>query len=64
MKAIIDSMKNIVDVYWEDDNMFFGHIYLFTNGLNDKVQIDSEYMGKDFVKKVLCQLVDDAELTS
>jgi len=50
-----------IDVYWEDDDGEFGHIYLYSS-VDGEVQIDSEHMGKEFIKKVFNKLVDNAVL--
>lgn len=52
--------RGIVDIFWEGEGEF-GHIYLYFYG-DGRIKIDSEYMGKEFVKQVLSKLVDDAEL--
>lgn len=61
--AVIDSIdgmdkKGLIDIYW-DGELGFGHIYLIFNN-DDQLVIESEYMGKEFIKEVLCKLVDDA----
>lgn len=47
---------------WTDDNGYFGEISFATSEAGNHTCIDSENMSKDFVKKVLAKLVDDAEL--
>ena len=39
----------------------FGEV-LISIHKNGKIVIESEHMGRDFVKAVLCKLVDDAEV--
>ena len=45
---------------WNRQKYGFGLIVFKTEG--DKILCDSEAMGKDFVKDVLCSLVDKSEL--
>lgn len=47
-------------IYW-NGSLGFGNINInqFINK-NGVIRIDSEHMSKDFVKKVLCSLVDQA----
>jgi len=45
---------------WDDEEHGFGLIDIsqYRNG----AVIDAEYMGREFVKKVLCTLVDEADM--
>ena len=47
-------------IRWATPNVGFGQFYFWHDG--EKVQIASEHMGKEFIKKVLCKMVDDAEI--
>lgn len=60
---------SICGVYANDSQMGF-KIRWISNGFGEinicqlssgQILIDSEYMGKEFVKKMLCELVDKAE---
>jgi len=44
---------------WSAKGVGFGTFYFYHDG--DKVACDSETMSKEFVKRMLCQMVDDAE---
>ena len=46
---------------WEDLQIGFGEIRL-TEDPYGNCQLRTEYMGKEFVKKLLCDWVDQAEL--
>lgn len=47
---------------WSDETKGFGQI-TFRQDSNDKqLSIDSECMGREFVKKILCSLVDKSTL--
>jgi hypothetical protein len=50
-----------IDIYWEDECGEFGHILLYSSA-DGELQIDSEHMGKEFIKKVFNKLVDNAKL--
>lgn len=55
-----------IDIYWENNDMEFGngefgHIYLYFSA-DGELQIDSEHMGKEFVKEVFNKLVNSAIL--
>ncbi len=47
---------------WEDDAGYFGQVRFSTAEVGNHTVIDSENMSKDFIKKVLAKLVDDAEM--
>ena len=65
MNKIVDvitrTRDDFVRLEWEDDQGFFGQIDFHMDFRGDWA-IDSENMSKDFVKAVLCKMVDDAEL--
>lgn len=46
------------DVRWSRKDVGFGGFYFYT--MNGVLHCSSECMGRDFVKKVLCDLVDAA----
>jgi hypothetical protein len=46
-------------IQWVRKGIGFGEIYIFDDGTT---KIDTETMGKEFAKQVLCDLVDSAEL--
>lgn len=45
---------------WSAKGCGFGQLY-FYQAEDGKLHCDSETMGKEFVKRMLCQMVDDAE---
>ena len=51
-----------VELEWTAKDCGFGRFYFYHN---DEGQLccDSETMGKEFIKRMLCQMVDDCELT-
>ena len=50
-----------IDISWSDPQLGFGHITIIKDK-NNKVGIWSEYMGLDFVREVLAQILDEAML--
>ena len=49
-----------VTVAWSAKDIGFGEfVFYYKDG---KLRCDNEAMNKDFIKKMLCQMVDDAEL--
>jgi len=44
---------------WTAKGTGFGELYFYHK--DGKLKCDSETMGKEFVKRMLCQMVDDAE---
>ena len=48
-------------VNWTAKGTGFGQFYFYYE--NDQLMCDSETMGKEFIKRMLCQMVDDCELT-
>lgn len=55
---------NGFDVGWKDENTRnFGHVGFYWNSDgNLRIDVDSEHVSKEFVKKLLCQLVDESIL--
>lgn len=49
------------EVDWADSDGWFGEI-TFYKDKDGNMKVISETMGKEFVKKILCQLVDIADL--
>lgn len=47
-------------IYWNEATLGFGNIDFCQFGKSGLIRIDSECMSKEFVKKVLCALVDQA----
>ena len=47
-------------LYWESLDIGFGQIDMFYND-ELKFTIDSEHMSREFIKAVLCKLVDNCE---
>lgn len=45
---------------WSAKGVGFGQFYFYIK--NDKVHCENECMSKEFVKKMLCQMVDDCVL--
>ena len=46
---------------WTAEGIGFGQLYFYTK--NGVVYCDNELMGKEFIKKMLCQMVDECVLT-
>jgi hypothetical protein len=53
------SPLNNAGFQWGAAGVGFGQLYFYT-GDDGVVYCDNEMMSKDFVKKILCQMVDDA----
>jgi hypothetical protein len=49
-----------IQLQWAEEDYGFGEIDIITK--DEKVQIHSEYMSKEFVMRILKKIVDDAEL--
>jgi len=58
--ADIDDLGFILT--WEEDSGYFGQMRFSVAEAGNRTIIDSENMSKEFIKKVLTKLVDDAEL--
>ncbi len=66
-KRFIDSVPSYVDfendsisIRWGKPGVGFGEFYIYKK--DDKIRIENECMSKDFIKEILCHLVDEAEL--
>ena len=46
---------------WGAEGIGFGQLYFYTK--DDVVYCDNELMSKEFIKKVLCNMVDECVLT-
>jgi hypothetical protein len=66
-KKLFDSMDNHVDLHskfgidWSVTGIGFGQFYFYEE--DGGIYCDNESMSKNFIKMVLCQLVDQCELT-
>ena len=49
-------------IHWEDEEKGFGQLDFIKLKVNGKIIINNECMSKEYMKKVLCTLVDNAEL--
>lgn len=67
IQEMFDSMENTcvpcngVQFDWSATGVGFGQFY-FYEGDGGKLHCSNETMGKDFIKKMLCQMVDDCVL--
>lgn len=57
---ITDVTASSFDVWWSSVGVGFGSFYF--RHVDGKTIIHNECMSKDFIKQVLCALVDSAEL--
>lgn len=48
-------------ILWSVPTVGFGTFH-FYNGVDDKVHCGNEYMSKEFIKKVLCDMIDNCVL--
>lgn len=46
---------------WSHSDYGFGQFYFYTDS-DEKIHCSNELMSKDFIKQVLCQMVDDCIL--
>lgn len=53
---------DLVTFEWTAKGCGFGQLYFYRNEAGD-LHCDSETMGKEFVKRMLCQMVDDCKLS-
>jgi len=52
-----------IEFIWAQSGIGFGRFVFSTENENGICKIDNEGMSKDFIKQMLCKMVDDAELT-
>lgn len=63
INAVFSNSENSgFSLSWDSKELGFGEISFIQFHKNGKIRIDSEHMGKDFVKKVLHAFVDIAKL--
>jgi len=60
-KKDIDISNNF-KIFFSVEKFGFGELTFYKE--NNKIFCDNEYMGKDFIKQMLCALVDKCELTN
>ena len=53
---------DVLNLLWHNKDLGYGNISIIQDKLSPDIKIYSEHMGKEFVKDVLCQMVDDAFL--
>ena len=53
---------NEFEIIWSDPKRTKATFYFYTNKDTNKLHIDNECMSKDYIKKVLCEMVDTAIL--
>ena len=56
----VNIFHNYFSVSWQDEKLGFGRIRFSWDGI--KVKIDSENMSKEFVKRVLCEMIECEEI--
>jgi len=54
-------MLGSVSMNWSAKGAGFGQFYFYNK--DGKMHCDNEMMGREFIKKMLCQMVDDCVLT-
>lgn len=65
----LDGCKNKVSLHdkfsidWSVASVGFGQLYFYTDE-NGTIHCESETMGKEFIKMVLCRMVDDCVVDS
>ena len=63
-KDTIVPHRKVTGFSWSKENVGFGDILIFTDPETGEMKCESEMMGKDFVKEMLCLMVDKSEFTS
>lgn len=62
-EMIVDDVRvKAVDVSWLVRDFGFGQIYFYYK--DGQLYCDNEMMSKEFIKKILCAMVDSCELDS
>lgn len=51
------AIPQILYVQWSAENIGFGELY-FAQDEDGTIHCDNEYMSKEFIKAVLCEMVD------
>ena len=62
-KSTVCIPLNNFGLNWGEAGIGFGQFHFHTDTETGTVYCDNECMSKDFIKKMLCQMVDDCELT-
>ena len=53
--------KEAFSINWHSDDLGFGQVTFDYDINENKLHIDSECMSKEFVKELLCRMVDNSE---
>ena len=62
MFTVKNGDTDVLVLRWAKENDEYGQVEIFQTGY-EKIKINSEYMGKEFVREVLNFLVDHAEIS-
>lgn len=66
LQDLFDCQTDSVDLHndfglnWSAKGVGFGQFYFYNK--DEKLYCSNEFMDKDFIKRVLCQMVDQCEL--
>ena len=60
MNDVCQPHNSITGFSWVANGTGFGQFVFKWNGKKERLELDSEMMSKDFVKQMLCQMVDEA----
>lgn len=55
----VDLMSSF-QINWSVKNIGFGQFYFYNN--DDKLHCSNEMMSREFIKEILCKMIDDCEL--
>ena len=47
---------------WSAKGVGFGQFYFYFNDMDEKIHISNECMSKEFIKTILCKMIDEAIL--
>ena len=57
----IAPQREVVGFSWSKNRVGFGEFIFYTDPETGKIKCNSEMMGKEFVKEMLCLMVDKSE---
>lgn len=66
LQEFLDQCPNAVELCngfqlnWSKEGVGFGQFYFYTNSDTGRIHCDNEIMGREFIKGILCKMVDEA----
>ena len=61
-KIVYANLKNSFQINWAVNKIGFGEFYFYLDDEDNKIRCSNELMSKEFIKEILCKMVDNCIL--